>query len=103
MIDLEELSLDELKKLRKDVDSAIKNFGDRKKRKALAEVEAFARERGLNPSDLSEIGKRRSRKPAQPKYAHPDNPEQTWSGRGRRPRWLDEALAKGRTLEDLAV
>jgi len=103
MTDLESLSLDELKKLRKDVDNEIRTFNDRKKRKALAEVEAFAREKGLSPSDLTEIVKRRTRKPARPKYAHPDNPEQTWSGRGRRPRWLDDALSKGRSLEDLAV
>lgn len=103
MIDLENLSLDELKKLRKEVDAEIRTFNDRKKRKALAEVEAFARERGLNPADLSEIAKRRTRKPAKPKYAHPDNPEQTWSGRGRRPRWLEEALAQGKTLEDMAI
>jgi DNA-binding protein H-NS len=103
MIDLENLSLDELKKLRKEVDSEIKSFGDRKKRQALAEVEAFARDRGLSPSDLTEIAKRRTRKPAKPKYAHPDNPEQTWTGRGRRPRWLEDALSKGKSLEEMAL
>jgi len=103
MIDLESLSLDELKKLRKDVDNEIRTFNDRKKRRALAEVEAFAREKGLNPADLSEIAKRRTRKPAKPKYAHPENPDQTWTGRGRRPRWLEEALNKGRSLEDMAI
>jgi len=103
MIDLESLSLDELKKLRKDVDNEIRTFNDRKKRRALAEVEAFAREKGLNPADLSEIAKRRTRKPAKPKYAHPENPDQTWTGRGRRPRWLEDALNKGRSLEDMAL
>ncbi|WP_084465111.1 H-NS family nucleoid-associated regulatory protein [Rubellimicrobium thermophilum] len=36
-----------------------------------------------------------------PVTATPDNPSQTWSGRGRRPRWVREAEAKGLTLEDL--
>ncbi len=103
MIDLEKLSLDELKKLQKDVANEIKNFKDREKKKALAEVEAFARERGLNPADLSDLVKRRTRKPAKPKYANPDDPAQTWTGRGRRPRWLEEALAKGKSLDDLAI
>ncbi|WP_425415751.1 H-NS family nucleoid-associated regulatory protein [Paracoccus chinensis] len=31
------------------------------------------------------------------------NPEQTWSGRGRRPQWINEALEAGRTLDDLTA
>ena len=103
MIDLEELSLDELKKLQKDVAHEIKNYKDREKKRALAEVEAFARERGLNPGDLSDLVKRRARKPAKPKYANPADPKQTWAGRGRRPRWLEAELAKGKSLEDMAI
>jgi DNA-binding protein H-NS len=103
MVDLEKMSLDELKKLQKDVANEIKHYKDREKRQALAEVEAFARERGLNPADLSEISRRRTRKPAKPKYANPNDTAQTWSGRGRRPRWLEEALAKGRSLDEMAI
>ena len=36
-----------------------------------------------------------------PKYRNPDDPSQTWSGRGRRPRWVTQALEGGRTLDDL--
>ncbi|WP_209425090.1 H-NS histone family protein [Pararhodobacter sp. SW119] len=103
MIDLESMSLDELKKLQKDVAFEIRHFKNREKKKALAEVEEFARARGLNPADLSELVKRRTRKPAKPKYANPQDPTQTWSGRGRRPRWLDEALSKGKSVEDFAI
>ena len=28
-----------------------------------------------------------------PKYRNPNNPEQTWSGRGKKPKWYIEALA----------
>ncbi|MGZ9032950.1 MAG: H-NS histone family protein [Rhodospirillales bacterium] len=38
-----------------------------------------------------------------PKYRNPDNPEETWSGRGRQPRWVQAALAEGETLDDLAI
>lgn len=102
MIDLEELSLKELKQLQKDVDAAIRNFKDRERRKALAEVEAFARDRGLTQADLKALlGRSRGGLPA--KYADPNNPSQTWSGRGRRPRWVEAALADGKALEDLAI
>jgi DNA-binding protein H-NS len=45
----------------------------------------------------------RRRKKVQPKYRNPENPEETWSGRGRKPRWVEMALANDRTLEDLAI
>jgi DNA-binding protein H-NS len=37
------------------------------------------------------------------KYANPDDPSQTYSGRGRRPFWLLAKLKKGASLEDFAV
>jgi len=103
MIDLENLSLKELKQLQKDVTVAIDHFKDRERRKALAEVEAFARERGLSVADLTEISLKRSRKPAVAKYANPADPSQTWTGRGRQPRWMAAALAAGKSLDDLAI
>ncbi|MCB1388592.1 MAG: H-NS histone family protein [Rhodobacteraceae bacterium] len=103
MMELESLSLKELKQLQKDVEAAITQFKDREKRKALAEVEAFARERGLTASDLTELSSKRSRKSAAPKYANPADASQTWTGRGRRPRWIEAALSQGKSLEDMAI
>ena len=37
------------------------------------------------------------------KYANPGNPEQTWTGRGKRPLWVNECLAGGKSLDDLRV
>ena len=45
----------------------------------------------------------RKRSPSVAKYANPANKADTWSGRGRKPRWFSEALAKGKKPEDLAV
>lgn len=38
-----------------------------------------------------------------PKYVNPDNPAQTWSGRGKRPAWLDAALEAGHDLDRLMI
>ncbi len=104
MIELEHLSLKELRQLQKNVEAAITDFNDREKRKAIAEVEAFARERGLNPADLATILNRKGKKSiGVPKYANPADPTQTWTGRGRKPGWVIEALAAGKSLDSFAI
>lgn len=37
------------------------------------------------------------------KYANPANPEQTWTGRGRKPEWVIAHLSNGGSLDDLAI
>jgi len=38
-----------------------------------------------------------------PKYCNPSVPEETWSGRGKQPRWLVAALQSGRRLEEFRI
>lgn len=103
--DLATLSLPELKKLQKEVATAIETYRERQKEEARAQLEAKARELGF--SSLGEIigaGKRKGAKASGPaKYRHPENPALTWTGRGRRPNWVTAALEQGRSLEDLAI
>jgi DNA-binding protein H-NS len=35
-----------------------------------------------------------------PKYRNPENHSETWSGRGREPKWLQHQIASGKTKED---
>ncbi len=103
---LESLDIEELKDLRKTVDRAIANYETRKRQEAISAVEQAAREYGFKLTDLlgnGKAGRGRKSDAGTAKYANPDNPEQTWSGRGRRPQWISEALESGRTLEDLAA
>jgi DNA-binding protein H-NS len=48
-----------------------------------------------------EIGQRR--KPVEAKYRNPENPRETWAGRGRKPKWVEDALSHGRQLSDLTI
>ncbi len=43
------------------------------------------------------------RRDVAPKYRNPGKPAETWSGRGRRPRWVEEQMAAGRSLSDLLI
>ncbi|KRG42060.1 DNA-binding protein [Stenotrophomonas pictorum JCM 9942] len=38
-----------------------------------------------------------------PKYRNPANAEQTWTGRGKQPRWLAEYTGQGRKVEDFLI
>ncbi|MDX1655272.1 MAG: H-NS histone family protein, partial [Candidatus Competibacteraceae bacterium] len=37
------------------------------------------------------------------KYRNPADPTQTWSGKGKRPNWLNEALTQGHKLEEFSL
>ncbi|MEO6300073.1 MAG: H-NS histone family protein [Paracoccaceae bacterium] len=102
-IDLETLSLKELKDLQSQVAKAVSSFEDRKKKDALAALEEIARARGFTLAELMGTSSVRKRTPAVAKYANPGNTSDTWSGRGRKPRWFAAALAAGKTPDDLAI
>ena len=38
-----------------------------------------------------------------PKYRNPANEKETWTGRGRQPRWVAAEIANGRKLEDFLI
>ena len=103
-IDLNALSLKELKQLQRDVDKAIASFEDRQKSEARAKLEEQARAMGFTLAELLEgVETKKTRAPAEAKYAHPENPSLTWSGRGRKPQWFNDAIAAGKTAEELAI
>jgi DNA-binding protein H-NS len=38
-----------------------------------------------------------------PKYRNPENPAETWAGRGLKPRWLAAAIKSGKKLDDFMI
>lgn len=38
-----------------------------------------------------------------PKYRNPDNPKETWTGRGKQPRWMAAMVKKGKKPEDFLI
>ncbi|MFT3790158.1 MAG: H-NS histone family protein [Rudaea sp.] len=46
---------------------------------------------------------RKTRRPAKAKYRNPADHAQVWSGRGKRPRWYNAALAAGKKEKDLLI
>lgn len=95
--DLSKMDKDQLNSLRTEVENAIRQYDDRRRKEALAAAEAAAAENGFSLQQL--LGTRSpakgNRKTTSPKYRHPENPSITWSGRGRRPAWFADTIAAG--------
>ena len=102
-VDLNSMSRDELGELSRAIDKRMVELDQERRRQALDEMTAIAKKHGLSLNDLLPAGKGTKRPAAAPKYRHRENPEITWSGRGRRPSWVNEALEDGRSLEDMAI
>lgn len=103
-INLLSLSLRELKDLQSQVGKAIASFEDRKKKEAMAALEETARSMGFSLSELTgSAPTTRKRRPSTVTYANPENASETWTGRGRKPRWFEAAIKSGKKPEDMAI
>jgi len=100
-IDLSKLSIEELQTLAREIETEIVTRRAAERERVLAQMRELAASLGTTPEEL--LREERGGGGAAAKYRHPDNPGLTWSGRGKRPTWVNEALASGKRLEDLAA
>lgn len=91
-MDIPTATYDQLKTAREDINVRIREL----ERAAVAELEARAKQFGF--SLLKGNG---APPPSKPKYRGPNGEE--WSGKGKRPGWIMQALAEGQSLEDFTI
>ena len=90
---LERMSYAELRKLEVEI-ARLKAAKQSEERAALREkMSAMARDNGFDMAELFDK-RRKGKGSVAPKYRDPKNPENTWTGRGRMPRWM-VAATKG--------
>lgn len=112
-VDLKSMSRKQLEKHLKDVKKALQNVQARDRREAKRAAEKAAAEFGFSLNELTDTGKqpvkakktkRKSSQPkSAPKFANPDDPKQTWTGKGRQPNWYRAAVAKGIAPESMSI
>lgn len=105
-MDLSSLSLVELQELQKRIPGEIKRREESELANVLNEIKALAQSKGFNLEQLLEaktVKTRKSPGTVAPKYRHPANAELQWTGRGRKPRWVEEWLSQGGTLEAITI
>jgi DNA-binding protein H-NS len=99
---LEKMSYVELINLRERVEEAIaeKRVADAQATKE--QLRQMAEKAGFDIREL--YGKRGSPKGTSiAKYRNPKDTSQTWTGRGRKPNWLLDAVKKGSKIESFAI
>lgn len=105
--DLEAMQLDELWAIHEEITKILSDriLGEKRElEKRLAKLNqadlSLVEERGHS---LRKHPPRRKYPKVQPKYFNPLEPSETWSGRGRKPRWLVLFLQEGHTLEEFEI
>ncbi len=96
--------LDTLIAQRDDLQRQIDALEAARRAEVIAQAHAALKALGLTAAELvpARVGRKaRSRAPAVVRYR--DDKGNTWTGRGKQPVWLREALAQGRTLGDFLV
>lgn len=104
-LDITTLSPDELAALKKRI-SEVERANERKRRSdAIRAVQDAAKHFGFKLSDLFprlDVGEGETAG-STILYRNPDNPDEVWSGRGRRPSWYVQKLAAGVDAETMRV
>jgi DNA-binding protein H-NS len=96
---LKTMSIDKLMKLKSDVEAILAVKVTEQRRALEAELSKLG---GYRPGKKS-TGASGRRGPVAAKYRNPENPQETWAGRGLKPRWLAAALKSGKKIEDFAI
>lgn len=106
-IDLSGYNLSELKGLQHDIEKEIKNRQHQDLRKAREQILAIAQEAGVSVEELLAAGDKKSKsgsgQKVQARYQNPADNKQTWTGRGREPKWIAEGRASGHSFDDFRI
>ena len=99
-------TLQELLQQKKAIDQKIAALRLEERHGAIAKVRALLAEHGLTVDDIQANAGKAVKSGSTKKVAAKYRDSQTgatWTGRGLKPRWLNQALADGKVLSDFAV
>jgi DNA-binding protein H-NS len=99
-MNLKSMSLDQLSKLKEQVAAALSAKVIEERRAVQDQLSRLDR---LANGSRAKGARGAQRGAVAPKYRNPDNPSDTWAGRGLQPRWLAAALKTGKKLEDFSI
>ena len=105
--DLDRLSVKQLRALEAEIATMKTRKHEIERAELKAKMEKIARDAGFTLKELFGAGGKRNgrtTKKVAVKFANPAKPdEETWTGRGRKPRWLAAKIKQGAKLEEFAL
>lgn len=105
--DISHLSVADLEKLTSQAGALIAQKKEQELNDAYDNIVKIAEGVGLTLEELVARGgknaKATARKPVAARYRNPDNAEESWTGRGKQPRWLSAKIAAGAKIEDFLI
>ena len=109
-LNLAAMSIDEMWQLHEEISQLLSVRLTSEKRELEKRLAQLRREKDMPQSQpessrSSKDAPRERRKYPRvfPKYRNPDDPSETWSGRGKQPRWLTAALKTGHKIEEFVI
>ena len=102
-IDLSGLSADELAALGERAEAERAAVLERTRAELRERFTKEAEAAGFTLAEVIGVSSKKTRAKPAAKYRDPRNPGKTWSGRGKKPVWLQELLDQGKTLEELEL
>jgi DNA-binding protein H-NS len=91
---------EDLWKLHEDVISLLASRVEAQKRELENKLAELGVRFGGSPKDIPQP---RPYPKVLPKFRNPELASETWSGRGKQPRWVSELIAKGASLNDCLI
>jgi DNA-binding protein H-NS len=95
------MSVERLRDLKGKVEAAINAKITERRHELESALSQLDRFDGRRKSIKSSSGSPRGA--VAPKYRNPDNPAETWAGRGLKPRWMAAALKSGKKIDDFLI
>jgi DNA-binding protein H-NS len=103
-IDLRRLNHAQLTDLIARAERRQRELAQERTRAIQQKIVAMVKAEGLDLDDVLAHGKRRTKgTKVPPKYRNPEDPGQTWTGRGRQPLWFAAALKAGKKEAALRI
>jgi len=103
-INLNEFEFEELLELSKRIEDEIERRHVEGVKQTLAQMKNLAASLGMTVEEVMKVDElQKTKAKGVPKYRNPDNPSQTWTGRGKKPKWFTDALERGHSVAELEI
>lgn len=104
-MELSNLSLPEMYQLQKDLAAEIEKRKVSDKRDLIAELQNLAAAKGFSLQDVlgGTVGTKAAKSAGVAQFRNPADASQTWTGRGRKPQWVQDWLNAGKPLDGLRI